>query len=83
MAFSLISGMLDKPVPDSLIAFGEIGLSGEVRAVSQPSLRMKEARKLGFASAITPPRHSKDNGKSYDLNVFEIGNVQRLINMFN
>ena len=83
VAMAVISSLTNKPLPHDMVIFGEIGLSGEVRAVSQPSLRMKEARKLGFASAITPPRHSKDNGKSYDLNVFEIGNVQRLINMFN
>ena len=83
VAMAIISSLTNKPLPHDMVIFGEIGLSGEVRAVSQPSLRMKEARKLGFASVVMPPRHSKDNGKSYDLNVYEIGNVQRLINMFN
>lgn len=83
VAMAVISSLTNKPLPHDMVIFGEIGLSGEVRAVSQPSLRMKEARKLGFSSVVTPPRHSKDNAKSYDLNIYEIGNVQRLINMFN
>ena len=83
VAMAVISSLTNKPLPHDMVIFGEIGLSGEVRAVSQPSLRMKEARKLGFSSVVTPPRHSKDNAKNYDLNIYEIGNVQRLINMFN
>ena len=66
-----------------MVIFGEIGLSGEIRAVSQPSLRLKEAGKLGFASAITPPTHSKEKKINVEMNRFEIGNVHRLINWFN
>lgn len=54
VAFSLISGMLDKPVPDSLIAFGEIGLSGEIRAVSNTESRVREAARLGFSTILLP-----------------------------
>ena len=57
---AVISSLTNKPLPADMVIFGEIGLSGEIRAVSQPSLRLKEAGKLGFASAITPPTHSKD-----------------------
>lgn len=49
VAMAVISSLTNKPLPHDMVIFGEIGLSGEVRAVSQPSLRMKEARKLGFA----------------------------------
>ncbi len=85
VAMAVISSLTNKPLPHDMVIFGEIGLSGEVRAVTQPALRMKEAQKLGFSSVVTPPRHNKDkdNNKRYDLNVYEIGNVQRLINMFN
>ena len=54
MACSLISSLLQKPVPADMIIFGEIGLSGELRAVPQPNLRLKEASKLGFKKALTP-----------------------------
>ena len=66
-----------------MVIFGEIGLSGEIRAVSQPSQRLKEAQKLGFASAIIPPTHAKEKKANVEMNVYEIGNVQRLINWFN
>lgn len=84
VAMAVISSLTNKPLPHDMVIFGEIGLSGEIRAVSQPSSRLKEAKKLGFASCITPPSHNKDkkNG-SADMSVYEIGNVQRLINWFN
>lgn len=84
VAMAVISSLTNKPLPADMVIFGEIGLSGEIRAVSQSSLRLKEAHKLGFASAITPPVHSKEkkNGNN-EINRFEIGNVQRLINWFN
>ena len=83
VAMAVISSMTNKPLPHDMVIFGEIGLSGEVRAVSQPNLRLKEAKKLGFASSIIPPNHKKDKKYADDLNVFEIGNVQKLTNWFN
>ena len=54
VAAALISSLTGEPVPASCVAFGEIGLSGEVRRVSQPELRLKEAAKLGFTQALMP-----------------------------
>ena len=56
VALALISGITDKMLPDSLIAFGEIGLAGEVRAVSQAEYRVKEAIRLGFTEILLPRR---------------------------
>lgn len=84
VAMAVISSLSNKPLHPDMVIFGEIGLSGEIRAVSQPSSRLKEAKKLGFASCIIPPTHSKDKKpNNIDMTVFEIGNVQRLINWFN
>ncbi len=83
VALAVISSLTNKPLPADMVIFGEIGLSGEIRAVSQPSLRLKEAKKLGFASAIIPQGRSTDKKFSVDINLHEIGNVQRLINLFN
>ena len=83
VAMAVISSLTNKPLPHDMVIFGEIGLSGEIRAVSQPNLRLKEANKLGFSSAITPPTHNKENKKDYGMSIYEIGNVQRLINWFN
>ncbi|MBL8671086.1 MAG: hypothetical protein JNK11_10585 [Alphaproteobacteria bacterium] len=43
-------------MPADTVVFGEIGLSGEVRAVGQMEARVKEAQKLGFAAALMPAR---------------------------
>ncbi|MFO7783514.1 MAG: DNA repair protein RadA [Thermodesulfobacteriota bacterium] len=49
---ALVSSYLDTPVPLDTVAFGEVGLAGEVRGVSQPEVRIKEARKLGFSRCL-------------------------------
>ena len=54
VAAALVSSLLGRPVPASAVIFGEIGLAGEVRAVSQPEARLREASKLGFDQAILP-----------------------------
>ncbi|MBA4042362.1 MAG: DNA repair protein RadA, partial [Sphingobium sp.] len=54
VAAALISALSERPVPVGAIAFGEIALSGEVRPVAHPGLRLKEAAKLGFEAALVP-----------------------------
>ena len=49
---AMISSFLDKPVPGDTVIFGEIGLAGEVRGVTQPELRINEAKKLGFTRCL-------------------------------
>ena len=56
VAAALISGLLDRPLPPDLVAFGEIGLSGEVRSVSRAELRVNEAVRLGFRTVMIPKR---------------------------
>jgi DNA repair protein RadA/Sms len=57
IAMSLISGITDRVIPDELISFGEIGLSGEVRAVSHIDYRVKEAVRLGFTKIVLPRKN--------------------------
>jgi DNA repair protein RadA/Sms len=52
VALALASSYLERPVPADTLIFGEVGLTGEVRAVSQPEMRLKEGRKLGFRRAL-------------------------------
>ena len=54
ICLAIISSCRDIVIPDSVMAFGEIGLSGEVRAVSMAGQRVQEARKLGFETVILP-----------------------------
>lgn len=54
VAAALISSLTGTPLPGETVVFGEIGLSGEVRQVSQSDLRLREASKLGFTKAVIP-----------------------------
>jgi len=51
---AIVSSLKNKPLPDKLIVFGEVGLAGEVRPVQRGQERLKEAAKLGFTQAIVP-----------------------------
>lgn len=59
VALSLISNLLDKPVPDTVVAFGELGLAGEVRSVSHAQARVNECVRLGFRRIILPAASTK------------------------
>lgn len=54
VALSLVSGMKDIPIDEKTIAFGEIGLSGEIRSVPRVNSRISEAARLGFTRCILP-----------------------------
>ncbi len=57
---ALASSHLNKPIPPRTILFGEVGLAGEVRAVSRPELRVKEAARLGFDRCLLPAGNLKN-----------------------
>ncbi len=54
VAMAVVSCLKGKAIPSKMTIFGEVGLSGEVRSVSQPLARMKEAHSLGFETIIMP-----------------------------
>lgn len=54
VALALVSNVSDKIIDDDLVAFGEIGLAGEIRAVNRIHIRVKEAQRLGFKRCILP-----------------------------
>lgn len=54
VALAIVSGLKDVPVPEDVLAFGEIGLGGEIRAVSACEQRIREAEKLGFKKCVVP-----------------------------
>lgn len=54
LVLAVISSYRDVPIPDKTLVFGEVGLSGEVRAVSMAAQRVQEARRLGFDRIILP-----------------------------
>lgn len=63
LALAVASSVRDVPVPDDLVAFGEVGLAGEVRAVGRSEARLQEASAAGFRRAIVPGGVEKSPGK--------------------
>lgn len=59
VAMSIISSLKDTPISATAIAFGEIGLAGEIRSVSQAQMRVNEAERLGFTRIILPSHNLK------------------------
>ena len=51
---ALVSSYKNRPIDEKMIVFGEVGLSGEVRAVNMPEQRVSEAKKLGFETCVLP-----------------------------
>jgi DNA repair protein RadA/Sms len=88
VAAALVSSLTDQPAPPASVIFGEIGLSGEVRAVGQTDARLKEAAKLGFARALCP-RRRRPNGSASErkagdgaIEVSEIALLSDLVEIF-
>jgi DNA repair protein RadA/Sms len=69
-----VSSLKNKPLPEKLVVFGEVGLAGEVRPVQRGQERLKEAAKLGFTHAIIP----KANAPKQKIAGMEIIAVERV-----
>ena len=85
VAAALLSSLSGIPVEADLAVFGEIGLSGEVRAVSQTDTRLKEAAKLGFSKALIPGAHKSSRNPAVTektAGIRRIGHVQDLTALF-
>ncbi len=75
VATAIASSYLDRPVPADLAIVGEIGLSGELRAVSQLPIRLNEAAKLGFKRILLPRVRRKDALKDAGLEVIQARSI--------
>ncbi|MBQ7047229.1 MAG: DNA repair protein RadA [Oscillospiraceae bacterium] len=77
VAMCLYSGTLDKPLPESMIAFGEVGLGGEIRAVSNTVQRIREAERMGFETCVLPKQSlSAVNPKEYGIKLIGVSNIK-------
>ena len=81
MALSLASSYVDKPLPADIVMIGEIGLSGEIRAVSQLALRLNEASKIGFKRAIIPRSRRNMDGLPKNMELLPARNVLEAMNL--
>lgn len=77
VAMALVSSLKDVPISDDAIAFGEIGLAGEIRSVNHAQQRVNEAVRLGFKRIIVPAHNAKDIVISSDAQVIPVKNVRQ------
>ncbi|MBE6449539.1 MAG: DNA repair protein RadA [Alphaproteobacteria bacterium] len=82
VATAVISSLMQKPVPADMVVFGEVGLSGEVRATPQMDLRLKEASKLGFEKALMPTQHNQKKKITSSIQRQELGHLKTLVDFF-
>ena len=75
----MVSSYKDIIIPDSVMAFGEVGLSGEVRAVSMAGQRVAEAKKLGFETVILPEVCKSSIGKIEGIQLVYVSWIQDAI----
>ena len=75
VAISLISSLKDVPIPENALAFGEIGLGGEIRSVANAQARINEASRLGFTKIILP-YHNLKNVSSDTATLYGVKNVR-------
>lgn len=78
VALAVYSGYFDIPISEKLIAFGEIGLGGEVRNTSNISQRIMEAERLGFTECIIP-KHSLRNidPSKYNMHIYGVSSLKQ------
>lgn len=81
IVLAIISSYRDKIIPSDTIAFGEVGLSGEVRAISQVQQRITEAAKMGFTRCIIPYANMEKFGKTGDIKVIGVRNIGEVMNL--
>ncbi|HLY72972.1 MAG TPA: DNA repair protein RadA [Planctomycetota bacterium] len=75
IATALASSICDRPVSERMVVFGEVGLTGEVRGVTQAAARVAEARRLGFARAIVPKDNVKAIGAAPGIEIIPVANL--------
>ena len=79
VVIAAVSAAKDTPVSDTLAAVGEVGLTGEVRAVSQLAQRLSEIRRLGFTQCIIPRSGTRDIKAPEGLELLRAKNIREVI----
>lgn len=79
IVLAVASSYKNRPIAEDVIVFGEVGLSGEVRAVSMPEQRVAEAKKLGFTTCVIPEVSVKSLGKAEGVRIIGVKSVGEAI----
>ena len=76
VAMALVSSLKDIPIADNAIAFGEIGLAGEIRSVSHAQERINEAVRLGFNKIVVPYHNLKRLSNTFQAEIIGVKNLR-------
>ena len=82
VATALISSRAQIPLEPHVAVFGEIGLGGEIRSVSQDEARIREARSLGYGKILKPAGRSRERGRARTSGDHDIHEMRRLVDVF-
>ena len=75
---AMMSSFLDKPVDRNLVMFGEVGLAGEIRGVSQPDMRIREAKKLGFSRCLLSQNNKEGSSPIKNMELMGVESIQEV-----
>ncbi len=81
IVLAIVSSSRNQPIGERVLAFGEVGLSGEVRAVSQAEQRVSEAKKLGFETVILPKANMKSFVKTEGIRLCPVDNIKQAMDL--
>lgn len=79
MVMALASSFRDKPVPNDLVAIGEVGLTGELRSVNALSQRLSEVRRMGFTKCMIPARSGGKLVEPDGLQLIKVKNIREAL----
>ena len=79
MVMALASSFRDKPVPNDLVAIGEVGLTGELRAVNGLGQRLSEVRRIGFTKCLIPARNSGKVAEPEGMQLIRVRNIREAL----
>ena len=81
MVMAIASSFKNRPIDEKMVVFGEVGLSGEVRAISMAEQRVQEAKKLGFTVCVLPKANADTLQGQTKIKVIGVSNVQEAIDL--
>lgn len=80
IALAVVSSYKNIPLPKDLVAIGEVGLTGEIRAVNSIEKRIKEADKMGFKTCLIPESNMRNLKYKGNINIITVKNIRDAIN---
>ncbi len=81
LIMAIVSSFKNRAIDEKMLVFGEVGLSGEVRAVAMAQQRLQEAKKLGYETVVMPRVNIEGMDKINDIKVIGVGGISEAIDL--